>query len=124
MGSHHLIKSRLSTNAATHRLICIWISFESTASFPLVTNPAPYTVEGELSLAMELDAEGNPNWRNMWLNELAKLQHVTAAQEKAGADADWYRIMVTRVRGAFMPPDPQQMGIDDGTDGAEQVTEE
>lgn len=98
--------------------------FESTASFPLVTNPAPYTVEGELSLAMELDAEGNPNWRNMWLNELAKLQHVTAAQEKAGADADWYRIMVTRVRGAFMPPDPQQMGIDDGADGTEQVTEE
>lgn len=48
----------------------------------------------------------------MWLNELAKLQHVTAAQEKANADADWYRIMVTRVRGAFMPPDPQQIGMD------------
>lgn len=88
-----------------------------SGTFPLVSNPGPYTVEGELSLAMEVDAEGNPNWRNMWLNELAKLQHVTAAQEKAGADADWYRIMVTRVRGAFMPPDPQHMGLEDGGSG-------
>jgi forkhead box protein J2/3 len=80
--------------------------------FPLVANPEPYTVEGELSLALEVDADGNPNWRNMWLNELAKLQHVTAAQEKNGADQEWYRIMVTRVRGAFMPPDPHTMGMD------------
>ena len=77
-----------------------------------------------MSLAIEVDAEGNPNWRNMWLNELAKLQHVTAAQEKAGADSDWYRIMVTRVRGAFMPPDPQQMGLEDGTAGSGQVTDD
>lgn len=65
----------------------------------------PFTMDGELSLAIEVDGDGNPNWRNMWLNELAKLQHVTAAQEKNGATEDWYRIMVTRVRGAFMPPD-------------------
>lgn len=63
-----------------------------------------------------MDAEGNPNWRNMWLNELAKLQHVTAAQEKNGADQEWYRIMVTRVRGAFMPPDPQHLGME-GVEG-------
>jgi len=94
-----------------------------TPTFPLVTDPAPYTVEGELSLAVEMNPDGSANWRNMWLNELAKLQHVTAAQEKAGADTDWYRIMVTRVRGAFMPPDPQTMGMDDNT-GAGQVPEE
>ena len=81
-----------------------------------MTNPEPYTVDSELSLALEVDADGNPNWRNMWLNELTKLQHVTAAQEKSGADQEWYRIMVTRVRGAFMPPDPQHMGLD-GVDG-------
>lgn len=46
----------------------------------------------------------NHNWRAIWLNELAKLQHVTSAQDNAGADLEWYRMMVERVRAAFMVP--------------------
>ena len=88
------------------------ISFDQAGAFPLVANAPLFAYDGELSFAIEMDAEGNPNWRNMWLNELAKLQHVTAAQEKNGQNEDWYRIMVTRVRGAFIPADPQQMGMD------------
>ena len=71
--------------------------------------PVPFDV-GE-GLLPEIDSDGNPMWRNMWLNEMSKLQHVTTEQEKTGGDLEWYRMMVTRVRAAFaMPPDPQ-MGM-------------
>lgn len=44
------------------------------------------------------------NWRAAWLNELAKLQHITAEQDKLQADPDWYREMLFRVRTAMMAP--------------------
>lgn len=46
-------------------------------------------VEG--SLSREVDEEGNPDWRNIWLNELIKLQHATAEAERNGQEAEWYR---------------------------------
>jgi hypothetical protein len=49
-------------------------------------------VEG--SLSREVDEEGNPVWRNIWLNELIKLQHATAEAERNGQEADWYRCVI------------------------------
>lgn len=45
----------------------------------------------EMSLSAEVDEEGRPIWRSIWLNELIKLQHATAEAERNGQDADWYR---------------------------------
>lgn len=42
------------------------------------------------------------NWRTAWLNELAKLQHITAEQDKLQAEAEWYREMLFRVRTAML----------------------
>jgi forkhead box protein J2/3 len=53
---------------------------------------------------IELDEHGNVNWRVAWLKEIGHLQQVTAEQEKAGVDPEWYRMMLFRVRGALMPP--------------------
>jgi len=64
----------------------------------------PITGENiELALCPEVDEEGNPNWRSIWLNELIKLQHATAEAERNGQDADWYRAMIERLRVAFAP---------------------
>jgi len=65
-------------------------------------------LESEEEFAPEIDANGQPHWRNMWVNELRRLRAWTAEQEKAGVDPEWYRIMLTRVRGALqqMIPDP------------------
>ncbi|KZS97769.1 hypothetical protein SISNIDRAFT_449331 [Sistotremastrum niveocremeum HHB9708] len=89
--------------------------FDQAVGYPIMPG-GPFGVEGETELAPEVDAEGQPLWRNIWLNELTKMQHVTAEQEKAGGDPEWYRMMATRIRGAFMPPDPQ-MGMVPHPDG-------
>jgi len=52
--------------------------------------------------APEFDEHGNVNWRTAWLNELAKLQHITAEQDKLSAEPEWYREMLFRVRTAMM----------------------
>lgn len=52
--------------------------------------------------APEFDEHGNVNWRTAWLNELAKLQHITAEQDKLNAEPEWYREMLFRVRTAMM----------------------
>lgn len=73
------------------------------------------------------------NWRTAWLNELAKLQHITAEQDKLQAEPEWYREMLFRVRTAMMatidangvlqvaptqvppvpPPNAEEVGHDD-----------
>ena len=62
----------------------------------------------------EVDENGNVNWRSAWMNELAKLQHNTAEQDKLQAEPEWYREMLFRVRTAMMAPIDQngvlQMG--------------
>jgi forkhead box protein J2/3 len=60
----------------------------------------------DAELEPEVDEHGNPNWRSIWLNELARLQQVTHAQDTAGADQEWYKMMVMRVRSAFLVPPP------------------
>ncbi|KAF9055028.1 hypothetical protein BDZ89DRAFT_1152846 [Hymenopellis radicata] len=53
---------------------------------------------------MEVDEHGNINWHNAWVKEIGHLQQVTADQEKAGADQEWYRMILFRVRTALCPP--------------------
>lgn len=54
--------------------------------------------------SFDLDEHGNVDWRLAWLKEIGHLQQVTAEQEKAGVDPEWYRMMLVRVRTALMPP--------------------
>jgi forkhead box protein J2/3 len=53
---------------------------------------------------LEVDGQGNVDWRTTWLKELGNLQQATADQDKAQADPEWYRMMLFRVRGAIMTP--------------------
>lgn len=53
---------------------------------------------------LEVDEHGNVNWRLAWLKEIGHLQQITAEQEKASVDPEWYRMMLIRVRTALMPP--------------------
>lgn len=52
----------------------------------------------------EVDEHGNVNWHTAWLKELAQLQQLTEEQQKAGADQEWYRMMLFRVRSAMLAP--------------------
>ncbi|KAJ8523011.1 hypothetical protein ONZ45_g544 [Pleurotus djamor] len=59
---------------------------------------------------LEMDEHGNVNWRAAWIKEIGHLQALTSEQEKAGADQEWYRLMLLRVRTALMPPmNPETM---------------
>lgn len=71
--------------------------------------PGPMPISPDEGL--EVDEHGNVNWRLAWLKEIGHLQQVTAEQEKAGADPEWYRMMLFRVRSALMPPpmNPEMM---------------
>lgn len=79
------------------------------AQYTLESDPGLSYTEDH-SLQPEIDEHGNPDWRNIWHNELAKLRAYTEAQDKSGVDPEWYRLMVARVRGGLMP-----MGGDDLT---------
>lgn len=59
----------------------------------------------------DCDEQGNIDWRAAWLKEIGHLQQVTQEQEKIGADQEWYRMMLFRVRTALMPPplNPEMM---------------
>ncbi|KAI1783974.1 hypothetical protein LXA43DRAFT_902541 [Ganoderma leucocontextum] len=52
----------------------------------------------------EVDDVGVVNWRGQWQKDLAQLQEMTAEQESAGTDQDWYRHLVIRLRTAMMAP--------------------
>ncbi|KAK7060241.1 hypothetical protein VNI00_001006 [Paramarasmius palmivorus] len=52
----------------------------------------------------EQDENGNIDWRLAWHKEIGHLQQLTQEQEKQGADPEWYRMMLFRVRTALMPP--------------------
>ncbi|KAK7470930.1 hypothetical protein VKT23_002346 [Stygiomarasmius scandens] len=67
---------------------------------PAMMGPLPIT-PGE---DFEMDEHGQVNWRAAWLKEIGHLQQVTTEQEKAGADQEWYRMMLYRVRTALMMP--------------------
>lgn len=68
--------------------------------FPPVPGPVPIAPDE----SFEVDEQGNINWQLAWMKEIGHLQQVTAEQEKAGADQEWYRMMLFRVRTALMPP--------------------
>ena len=52
----------------------------------------------------EVDEHGQVNWHAQWRKELGQLQQATEEQEKAGADQEWYRIMLIRLRSAMLAP--------------------
>ncbi|KAL1946911.1 hypothetical protein VTO73DRAFT_15015 [Trametes versicolor] len=52
----------------------------------------------------EVDESGQVIWHAQWRKELAQLQQLTEEQEKQGADQEWYRIMLFRVRSAMIAP--------------------
>ncbi|KAI0832317.1 hypothetical protein BC628DRAFT_1440016 [Trametes gibbosa] len=52
----------------------------------------------------ELDEHGHVIWHAQWRKELLQLTQLTEEQEKQGADQEWYRIMLFRVRSAMMAP--------------------
>ncbi|KAJ7507479.1 hypothetical protein B0H11DRAFT_1967283 [Mycena galericulata] len=76
-------------------------NFMMDMRFPMPP-PGPMPISPEENI--ELDENGQVNWRVAWLKEIGHLQQVTAEQEKAGVDPEWYRMMLFRVRGALMPP--------------------
>ncbi|KAI0081673.1 hypothetical protein K474DRAFT_1587259 [Panus rudis PR-1116 ss-1] len=68
--------------------------------------------------ALPADEHGNINWHAAWRKELSGLQQITEEQEKAGADQEWFRIMLFRVRGAMMAPmNPADPGVVHGVPG-------
>ena len=84
-------------------------------NFPMIAGmryppPLPGPIPGPIPLSpdesLEVDEHGNVNWRLAWVKEIGHLQQITDEQEKAGADPEWYRMMLFRVRNALMPPPP------------------
>ena len=53
---------------------------------------------------VDLDEHGQVNWASMWRKELSNLLQFTDQQEKQGADPEWFRNMLTRVRTAMLAP--------------------
>ena len=60
----------------------------------------------------EVDERGNVDWAGQWRKELNNLLHVTEQQDKAGAEQEWYRQMLVRVRTGMMTPvmNPAELG--------------
>jgi forkhead box protein J2/3 len=81
-------------------------NFPMMAPDPRFPPPIPGVLPISPDEGFELDEHGNVNWRLAWLKELGHLQQITAEQEKAGVDPEWYRMMLFRVRSALMPPPP------------------
>ena len=80
-------------------------------NFPMIAGmryppPIPGPIPGPIPLSPDENQEvhGNVDWRLAWVKEIGHLQQITDEQEKAGADPEWYRMMLFRVRSALMPP--------------------
>ena len=71
---------------------------------PRFPPPIPGVIPMPPEEGFDLDEHGNVDWRLAWIKELGHLQQITAEQEKAGVDPEWYRMMLFRVRTALMPP--------------------
>ncbi|CAL1700932.1 unnamed protein product [Somion occarium] len=63
--------------------------------------------------SLPYDEHGQVNWHVAWRKELSNLTQLTEEQEKAGADPEWFRIMLWRLRSALMAPpaDPSLHGM-------------
>lgn len=88
-------------------------SFDPT--FPPHLLPPPPGIPGILppfnaDEAFDMDEHGNLDWKSMWKKELSQLIQVTEDQEKAGADQEWFRIMLWKLRAAFFTPPPPPAG--------------
>ena len=59
----------------------------------------------------DIDEHGNVNWAMAWRKELQSLLTVTEQQDKAGADQEWYRQMLVKVRTGMMTPVMDPAGL-------------
>lgn len=75
--------------------------FDPAFAFPAQMRYPPPLFPDE---QVDLDEHGQVNWASMWKKELTNLMTFTEQQEKAGADPEWFRNMLTRVRTAMMAP--------------------
>lgn len=78
-------------------------------NFPMIPGmryppPIPPGIPISPDEQFDLDENGNVDWRLAWHKEIGHLQSLTAEQEKAGVDSEWYRMMLFRIRSALMPP--------------------
>lgn len=76
-------------------------TFDPAFAFPAQMRYPPPLFPDE---QVDLDEHGQVNWASMWKKELTNLMTFTEQQEKAGADPEWFRNMLTRVRTAMMAP--------------------
>ncbi|KAF9509501.1 hypothetical protein BS47DRAFT_1349173 [Hydnum rufescens UP504] len=102
-----------------------WPGAFPPGSFPMMTAAQPrYILDpNEDEHTPEFDEDGNPIWKTIWLNELVKLRRATYDQDTNGADPDWYRAMVERVRAAFLQPDPVYLASHDQDGDGEEIME-
>ncbi|KIY45896.1 hypothetical protein FISHEDRAFT_48353 [Fistulina hepatica ATCC 64428] len=78
-------------------------------SFAAILPGMRFPIAGPILLPDEqfdLDANGNVDWHSAWLKEIDHLRALTEEHEKAGAETEWYRMMLFRVRGALLPAPP------------------
>jgi len=118
-GVHRIRKKRGTTKQRTNEEINAHFAAEDAAIAAVVfdgtafderpdamqteeSSPPAFTPFIPQPNAPEYDEQGNVNWRTAWLNELAKLQHITAEQDKLQAEPEWYREMLFRVRTAML----------------------
>ena len=62
--------------------------------------PIPRLIPGPIPLSPDENQEvrGNIDWHLAWVKEIGHLQQITDEQEKAGANPEWYRMMLFRIR--------------------------
>jgi forkhead box protein J2/3 len=67
---------------------------------------------------LPLDASGQVDWCAAWKRELEHLRVFTEDAEKNGADAEWYRQMLFKVRAVMlMPLPPPDIMVQEGPPG-------
>lgn len=92
-----------------------WPRHRFDPSFPPHLLPPPPGIPGILppfnaDETFDMDEHGNLDWKSMWKKELSQLIQVTEEQEKSGADQEWFRIMLWKLRAAFFTPPPPPAG--------------
>jgi forkhead box protein J2/3 len=91
-------------------LLIIYIREGQEDQYTMEADQAINYVEDH-QLRPEMDENGNPDWRNVWHNELTKLRAFTEEQDKTGTDPEWYRMMVARVRGGLVAIGPDGLPL-------------
>ncbi|TFY83936.1 hypothetical protein EWM64_g50 [Hericium alpestre] len=102
------VQPSLDPNAAGPSKIPYPPPYPFDPTFPMMPPPQgirfPPPPMPTLPEDLQVDEQGNVDWHLAWIKELQQLQNLTTEQQKAGADQEWYRMMLFRVRSAMMVP--------------------